>query len=295
MKRHVMKIALFGLTLVGIVVSNALAAPTAAQYGTVINLSGKQRMLSQKMSKEVMLVALDVEAKKNLANLKKTAALFDRTLKGLRDGDKGLRLPNTTEPKILKQLDRTEKQWVGFKKTIDQILAEGKTSKELTLEVAKKNLPLLSNMNRCVKLYEKDAKKSGLKANPDLARTLNLSGIQRMRIQKMSKEFFLIAYGENIEANRFDLRSTIKLFDRTLKGLRDGDEQLGLPGTKEEHIRGQLAIVKDLWSDFQPQVEKAITQDKVDEEAIKVIARLNLPLLKEMNKAVGMYEKLAAK
>ena len=56
------------------------AGPTSAEYGTVLNLSGKQRMLTQKMSKEVMLVALNVDTQNNLSNLKKTSGLFAKTL-----------------------------------------------------------------------------------------------------------------------------------------------------------------------------------------------------------------------
>jgi len=79
--------------------------PSAAEYGVVLNLSGKQRMLSQKMSKEVMLINLDYKKDINLENLKKTVSLFDKTLKGLRDGDESLGLPPTTSRRILRQID----------------------------------------------------------------------------------------------------------------------------------------------------------------------------------------------
>lgn len=49
---------LLGISLYHAPIADAADGPTAAEYGTVLNLSGKQRMLSQKMSKEVMLVAL---------------------------------------------------------------------------------------------------------------------------------------------------------------------------------------------------------------------------------------------
>ncbi len=51
--------------------------------GTVINLAGKQRMLTQKMSKEALFIAKGIDVEKNKESLKKTAELFDKTLKGL--------------------------------------------------------------------------------------------------------------------------------------------------------------------------------------------------------------------
>ncbi len=129
--------------------------PTAAEYGVVLNLSGKQRMLTQKMSKEVLLVALGCDGKSNLENLKKTADLFDKTLSGLRNGDKSLGLPATNQKRIIRQLDKTKDIWMPFHEKIKKILSQGKVTKDDVAVIAEKNLPLLKNMNKCVKLYEK--------------------------------------------------------------------------------------------------------------------------------------------
>ena len=82
------------------------AEPTADQWGTVLNLSGRQRMLTQKMSKEYCLIAADIEAAANRENLKKTMQLFETTLEGLKSGDDATNLPGTTNKRIVKQLDK---------------------------------------------------------------------------------------------------------------------------------------------------------------------------------------------
>ena len=199
--------------------------PSAAEYGVVLNLSGKQRMLTQKMSKEMMFIALKHETDRNLQNLAATSSLFDKTLKGLRDGDSTLHLPPTTSKRIIKQLDRIKSQyWQDFYQVIKKVLVKKSVSKADVEKLARANLPLLKHMNRCVKLYEKDASHAGLKSDPGLAVTINLSGKQRMLTQKMSKEFLLIAYGYQIEDNKLNLLETTTLFNRTLQGLMDGDE-----------------------------------------------------------------------
>jgi len=273
------------------------AEPTSAEYGVVLNLSGKQRMLSQKMSKEVMLVALNMDAESNISHLKKTSSLFDKTLKGLRNGNKQLRLPPTSSARILRQLNKIDKIWSGFYPVIKDIINNKTVNKEQVKLIAKNNLPLLKAMNKAVGLYEKDAKRGGLSSAPGLAATLNLSGKQRMLTQKMSKEFLLVAYGYQAEDNKLSLLETYTLFERTLKGLLDGDEVLGLPGTKQQHIREQLGVVSNLWSTFKPIVEYGADYKTttISKEKITTLAKTNLPLLKNMNKAVGMYEKEAAK
>ncbi len=278
-------------------VSHAYAEPSAADYGVVLNLSGKQRMLSQKMTKEVTLIALKHDAAANLDNLQKTSALFDKTLRGLRNGDASLGLPATESKRVLRQLDKVEKIWQEFYPAVQEIIQAKSVSPEQLSLIASKNLPLLKQMNKAVGLYEKEAKKSGLKAAPGLAATLNLSGKQRMLSQKMSKEFFLIALGHEVEQNKLNLLETYSLFDRTLKGLKDGDEVLGLPATEQQHIRDQLDVVAGLWAKFMPLVvhgadykTKNITPDEIAK-----VASSNLPLLKQMNAAVKLYEKEAAK
>ncbi|WP_028864835.1 type IV pili methyl-accepting chemotaxis transducer N-terminal domain-containing protein [Psychromonas aquimarina] len=280
-------------------VTSAYAAegPTSAEYGVVLNLSGKQRMLTQKMSKEILLIALNENKAANLVNLENTSTLFDKTLKGLRDGSSELRLPPTSSSRILRQLDKIDKIWAGFYPIVKDIIDADSANKEQVALIALNNLPLLKQMNKAVGLYEKDAKKGGLKAAPGLAATINLAGKQRMLTQKMSKEFLLVAYGHNVEDNKLSLLETYSLFENTLKGLKDGDDNLGLPGTKPQHIREQLDVVNGLWVNFKPIVASAADYKttKISADKITELAETNLPLLKEMNKAVGMYEKESGK
>lgn len=252
------------------------------EMGTVINLAGKQRMLTQKMSKEILLVAKGIDADANKANLQKTAALFDKTLKGLVNGDAELGLPKTTDADILAQLGKVSALWEEFKANTDAVVA-GTTDRAVLEKVAAQNMPLLKNMNKAVQMY---AGMSGSDLDPAMATTINLAGKQRMLTQKMTKELLLVANGIDADANKANLVKTTELFERTLKGLLDGDAELGLPGTKDAAIRAQLETVQGLWAEYKPVLEQADTSA----EGLAKAAELNLPLLKEMNKAVKMYE-----
>ena len=274
----------------------ASEGPTSAEYGVVLNLSGKQRMLSQKMSKEILLIALNENKKANIDNLKNTSELFDKILKGLRYGNDELNLPLTRSSRILRQLNKIDIIWADFQPIVKNIIAAGNASKEQVALIAEYNLPLLKQMNKAVGLYEKDAKKGGLKADPGLAATINLAGKQRMLSQKMSKEFLLIAYGHQVEDNKLNLLETYTLFELTLKGLKNGDQNLGLPITQSQTIRDQLDVVNGVWLNFKPLIVFAANYKttEITVEKITELATMNLPLLKEMNKAVGMYEKESA-
>ena len=285
MKKISLPLSIFLLFVISV---GDLLAITASEYAVVINLSGRQRMLTQKMSKEMLLIANNIDAEANRANLEKTAKLFDTTLAGLRDGNAEMGLPATEGKVTLRQLAKINKLWDEFNMVVTEVVKGGSVD---IAKVAELNLPLLKNMNTAVRLYEKEAKKvTGKSAGV----VINLAGKQRMLTQKMSKEMSLVALNHDAENNKTNLRSTASLFDRTLKGLLDGDNDLELPGTKDQAIRAQLTVVADLWEGFKPLVERASSIDSkgVSKEDLVKMSKLNLPLLKEMNKAVKMYEQL---
>jgi len=247
---------------------------TKQQSGNVINLAGKQRMLTQKMSKEALFVAKGLDTDANKANLQKTAALFDKTLKGLIAGDSELNLPKTTNPEILAQLEVVSKLWTSFKANIDKVIA-GNADKATLEAIAKENLPLLKNMNKAVGMY---AKASGSSLDPQMAKTINLAGKQRMLTQKMTKELLLVANGIDTDTNKQNAQKTAHLFESTLNDL--------IANCKNTGIKQQLNVVAGLWKDYKAIVENVDTSDA----ALKKAQELNMPLLKNMNKAVKMYE-----
>jgi len=247
---------------------------TKEQGANVINLAGKQRMLTQKMSKEALFIAKGINVKANTEALKKTEALFDKTLKGLVDGDNELKLPKTTDKEILAQLKKVSELWASMKKSIDVVVG-GKADKKALEAIAKENLPLLKNMNQAVQMY---AKASGSKLSPEMADTINRAGKQRMLTQKMTKELLLVANGIDADANKENAKKTGELFESTLKDLT--------AKCKDDKIKAQLDVVAKLWADYKDIIVKADTSDA----SLKKAEDMNIPLLKNMNKAVKMYE-----
>ncbi len=241
---------------------------TKQQSGTVINLAGKQRMLTQKMSKEALFIAKGIDAEKNKKDLAKTAELFDKTLKGLVAGDKDLNLPKTENKEILAQLEKVKELWKSFKESIEKVIS-GKSDKGTLETIAKENIPLLKEMNKAVGMY---AKASGSKLDPEMAKTINRAGKQRMLTQKMTKELLLIANGIDVDANKESLKKTAELFESTLKDL--------IKNCKKDDIKKQLNVVEKIWAEYKPIIEKVDTSD----ESLKKAEDLNMKLLKEMNK-----------
>ena len=260
----------------------SLFALTTKELAVSINLAGKQRMLTQKMTKEALLVDAGIDKRANLEKLKKSRALFDKTLKGLLHGNKSLRLKPCQDPKVKVQLKKVLKLWHAFDIDIRKVIA-GKADKNTYKRLEKNNLPLLKEMHKAVTMYVSESKQKSSKR----AQAINLSGKERMLTQRMAKDLLLISEGIDTKSNRADLQATAKEFETILHGLQKGDKSLHLLATKLPAIKKQLQKGERLWKEIKPAMHKAPKHPKL---LAKTISQLDT-LLVTMDKAVKKYEK----
>ena len=127
-----------------------------------VDIAGRQRMLTQKLTKEA-LIYVSTKKDKWKENLKKTQALFQKSLIALRDGDKEMGLEKTTDPAILQEIDKLEKAWDKFQKavlTIENTSIGGSDSKAAIDYLLQHNIPLLKQANVVTQAFKKKAMES---------------------------------------------------------------------------------------------------------------------------------------
>ncbi|MBX2855461.1 MAG: type IV pili methyl-accepting chemotaxis transducer N-terminal domain-containing protein [Rhodobacteraceae bacterium] len=259
-----------------------------------INYSGRQRMLTQFMAKSVCFADMQVRFDHHLNEIGKTHYLFDETLKALRHGSKIQGMLVETHQDVLAALDVVEAEWAVYGQAVKAWWDRPARNPRLLETIYTHNVPTLRTMNDAVGLFEKTYAGKGVVA-PGLAQALNVSGRQRMLTQKASKEFCLIASGHEVEANRAALAATIELFTKSHDGLMYGDAEVGLPAAPATEIAEQLKLVGELWGKLEPALMEAANPGaSPSPETVAAVAELNEPVLIEMNKAVMLYEKVAA-
>lgn len=289
-----MKKILFRTLLIASIVfissSSIWAESQKEEYGVIINLAGKQRMLIQKMVKETLLMYAGVDVEKNRDNLNQTVRLFRKTLAGLRDGDESLQLPPTKSELIKARLEVVKLIFKDLEVIFERIINGEMPSYDAAVEISEKEPLLLDNMNIVVEMYEQEARDVMYGKESFLGIEINLAGKQRMLTQKMTKEVFLIYLNVERRKNKRLLRETYTLFDKTLKGLKYGDGDLGLPGTTGKKIARQIDYVMRIWNELKPVIERScdIMVDKISREELEKVAELNVVLLEEMDKTVTM-------
>lgn len=147
-------IALFTLALLGVFAYTLIRVTLYRQTSDAleINLSGRQRMLSQKLTKEVLLLAQsqNLEMKKQHRQLlSATIAGWTQVHNGLQYGDKELKLLGNNSQKVQDLFAKIEPHYQAIKKAVDSILKLN----SINLTQLSPNSPMVQDIVKASPLY----------------------------------------------------------------------------------------------------------------------------------------------
>lgn len=279
-------------------ISLAPATPAQAQSHELrdvfrrIDLAGRQRMFSQRMSKAACFVATGVDVVNQQTELASTYAMFDRTNAALSHGDAelGLALLRVSPP-VTVALHAVDKRWAEFSLLAGHVIDGGIIDVSGLSELNESGLALLKYTNKAVKkiteVYASDLENYPL----IMATTIDLVGRQRMYTQRLSKDLCLIDAGVDVESNTADLAETLEFFNGSLNALIEGIEGFVLPAPTEE-IHAKLLEVAELWEAPSAILSAAVGGAEISDQDMLAIATDVERVLAAMNEAALMYEYL---
>lgn len=278
---------LVGLLALAIVGTILPASATANSYSATLSATDAQLVLAQKMTKEALLVILGIDKAGNLEGLRNSSAEFERLLSGLRNGDQKLKLKQMSNVEILGKLDQIDELWRMFSAEIQASLDAGEVSNRRMETIARLE-PLLGDAIRTmVKTYRAHSRK--IEVGSLHLITKRVAGGQPLLVQKMFKEFLLIAFGYEVPVNKMNLTETYSRFDRTLQALIHGDSEMNLIPAPNPSVEAQLNRAQQLWSEFRPVIKSVVKSGTVDPEQLTQVVSRNVPLVEAVNQAVKMY------
>jgi hypothetical protein len=130
--------------------SSSKSSNISKEMAEKVDLSGRQRMLSQKMLKEKIMIIYNLNKSINQQKLDKDISDFKTVLHDLINGSKKRGWSPEPIAHILAQLKIVDSIWKKF----EPILKSPKLSKSDMAQVNKLNMKLLFEMNKAVKMYE---------------------------------------------------------------------------------------------------------------------------------------------
>lgn len=129
-------------------------------------------------------------------------------------------------------------------------------------------------------------------ARPDAARKINLSGRQRMLIQRAGKFVCLAHLSPEPQPLLAAAEKAQELHQRTEVGLRDGDTELGLEPETNALVLKVLAQARHAFQPYGEVIRDAINSNAITPSHLEKIADLNGPALSAMDSAVNVIERI---
>ncbi len=186
-----------------------------------VNMSGLQRMLSQRIAKSYLMIGQQVSVQDARLQREKSVALFESNLSALKE--------YAPTPDISAGLTKVEGVWSGYKK---RVLTQ--PSKAEALTVIRQSDEVLALSEKVVKMIQDYSKVSS-------ARLVNISGRQRMLSQRIGKLYLTKSWGLNYDGLNNDLQVAISEYETTLQELSGSD-------LNTAEIKDGLAQVKRIWN-----------------------------------------------
>ncbi len=246
----------------------------ALTFNKAVNVSGKQRMLTQRMGK-IYLYLLnnpnDVKAKKDLTI---TKIIFQKQLSILKK--------NTTSGLTKSKIKEVEDTWVKYKAFL-----ESNPNEKDAVKIINTNSTILKFANNVVNAIILEAKNKSsddaylAEEEEELKQLINKSGRQRMLSQRLALYYFANKPALKNTSSENKLRTVFIELDDALNDLL-------ISNFNNERIDAALGDVTALWEEVKSNKERFFKQGFNDDEVYK----LSNKLTKTFNVITNLYEKV---
>jgi nitrate/nitrite-specific signal transduction histidine kinase len=226
----------------------------------IINIAGRQRMLSQKISKDALILETVTDPTMRtvrIQELQQAVALWEQSQQGLQNGDVKQGLPSTTSTSIKQLFNAIEPNYEAVLSASKSLLATFNQHPEASLQLASyvdtilaQEGPFLTGMNQIVSQYqaEADGRVASLRTTELILLGITLvvlvvegSFVFRPTAQKLEQTIAdIVALQRAIAQQKQELESGIEQILQTHVQVSNGNFNTRAPLT-QDHLLWQIA------------------------------------------------------
>ncbi len=242
-------------------------------FNKAVNISGKQRMLSQKMSKAYILMAKGIENEDVSKELNSSKFIFQKQLEIL--------TKNATSSAVKLSIKNVKKLWTDFKELI-----ESQPDYNNSVNIMKTNTKLLRACHELVLAIEASSNYNNQffkTKDKEITNIINRSGKQRMLSQRLCLYYTASSMFPNKKSEYGKILDQVYTeFDNVI-----GDLLISNYNTTE--IEEEIGSVMSMWEKFQSN-KKGFINGVFN---LEFVFNTTNELTKSFNKITGIYEEIA--
>ena len=248
-------------------------------FNKAVNISGKQRMLSQRMAKTYLYLITNPQDAKAKRSLLTTGIIFEKQNKILSDNSESINTKKTIE-----KVNELWSLFKGYNKTVpnypnaEKVITLSKEMLDLTNQVVNSIINESQQKNQNSSIY---ADESLNEESLELKKIINVSGKQRMLSQRLGLYYFANSSKLKSKENANALRATFNSLDAAITDLLISN--FNTPAIDEK-----LGIAMSRWETVKNEQQKLINHSFTDIE----IYKLSNDLTKAFNDVTILYEKI---
>ncbi|MEL6683751.1 MAG: type IV pili methyl-accepting chemotaxis transducer N-terminal domain-containing protein [Pseudomonadota bacterium] len=253
-----------------------------------INLSGKLRMLSQRIPASACYLQAGISTEDTSAMLVAAQQEFAQITNALQNGDPDLGVYGA-EPrrKTLLGIEKLRELWAPVSAGADEVAA-GNGTADTVEQIAADSAPLLELAKKLVTVISTQYSNPGELLVRD-ALAVDIAGRQRMLAQRVSKNMCLASVGLGSDAVLAELEGAATTFDSSLYALHRGMPDAGIQAPPTPEIETGLAGVIVDWEATEPLIASVLAGQQLDDEQMAIMFAAGNRLTGGMNAVVGLY------
>lgn len=271
-----------------------VSEPALAQFGTKATSRTVRYVHTlstnvERMSAELMFIALGIDTDSHLLRLRDARNGFTAVLTSLRQGDTVMDVPLLDEPDVAEAIAEVGALWPE----LDDIILRGMSERRLTDQdvgaIADVNPPLTKAALETFSAFESVFSNGNMPSILVVA-TLHCEA-QALLIQRMIKDYLMIAYGQDEAFSRALLAESYERFDRVLAGLIVGNSDLQLLPAPTPAIAERLAQAEERWAELRPLLVTAQQGGRVSRDLADQVGRIGDAVYRDMVAAADLYSR----